>query len=712
MRKIISLLMMLIFPFFFASCEDEEQMQNVIGDWYTSYSATGVTSDGIAYNRVVQVYHFNPDGTGYWCYFYLTDDLDEPVGMKGGHNIGSFTYTMSESNIRILLNVDNEVSNPTWGLAYLQNAILGTDGSTAYTLLPATAEQMEWCRYWDEICNGGGEIDAINMTMENFKMNGAEQTGENKVSRWTLAYQLTVGNNNSEATIYKVPVFALGDYANLLNRYVNTFANNKPFWATSGMELVEYGSATSGTYRFPNSYSCLMSASGNQGIVLPTVAYTPTKGNDLHFRQVGAGVNVKITNSTNNTLAIDAIIVKSENYRITSDAVTLQYDVEDLNYTPTTTSDASEREVKVVFPATGIGVFELPANAPSANIVVPILPIGDDNLTIEIRCHVQSEGVLAAAGKIEYSHTSEFNALGRGELGSVEAKLTPESKDLSSTGAFSIGGGKKVYFSKGNLKASTTSYSETYGWVWGNWTFSFMNKQYDMLEDGDKNNRPSLNYSDRNEISLFGFGTSGYPNGQECYTPNSADQRGWMNIWDDTYYFQTHLVGTADWGYNAISNGGKKENSGWRTLTADEWEHLLFYREGNEDKLSLATVCGVKGAVILPDVWQLPDGLTWEPGSEHYATNVYSATQWDAMEAAGAVFLPAAGVRRMENYNPTPTGIRVIIEEWQETGWYWTSSVSAMPEYAHVVGFHDGEGIALSMEEREFGSSVRLVRDF
>ena len=66
----------------------------------------------------------------------------------------------------------------------------------------------------------------------------------------------------------------------------------------------------------------------------------------------------------------------------------------------------------------------------------------------------------------------------------------------------------------------------------------------------------------------------------------------------------------------------------------------------------------------------------------------------------------------MENYNPTPTGIRVIIEEWQETGWYWTSSVSAMPEYAHVVGFHDGEGIALSMEEREFGSSVRLVRNF
>ena len=43
-------------------------------------------------------------------------------------------------------------------------------------------------------------------------------------------------------------------------------------------------------------------------------------------------------------------------------------------------------------------------------------------------------------------------------------------------------------------------------------------------------------------------------------------------------------TGQADWGYNAIANGGNLENLGWRTLTTDEWIYVFNTRDGAASK--------------------------------------------------------------------------------------------------------------------------------
>ena len=67
---------------------------------------------------------------------------------------------------------------------------------------------------------------------------------------------------------------------------------------------------------------------------------------------------------------------------------------------------------------------------------------------------------------------------------------------------------------------------------------------------------------------------------------------------------------------------------------------------GEQWKWGLGTVNGVQGMILLPDEWAGSAlVLTPEYGREQYANNVYTLEQWTAMEAGGAVFLPAAGYR-------------------------------------------------------------------
>ena len=63
--------------------------------------------------------------------------------------------------------------------------------------------------------------------------------------------------------------------------------------------------------------------------------------------------------------------------------------------------------------------------------------------------------------------------------------------------------------------------------------------------------------------------------------------------------------GQADWGYNAISNGGNEEGL-WRTLTMDEWLYLLDMRNTTSGmRFAKANVEGVNGLLLLPDDWDI-----------------------------------------------------------------------------------------------------------
>ena len=262
-------------------------------------------------------------------------------------------------------------------------------------------------------------------------------------------------------------------------------------------------------------------------------------------------------------------------------------------------------------------------------------------------------------------------------------------------GLFTINAsGDKVQFSQGNLQYfCSTSAPE--------WRFA--EHQYDYVAfDGSA-------YAENSEkwIDLFGYGTSGYNNGQTSYQPYSTS----VSYGD---YYTNNLTGNADWGYNAISNGGNTENSGWRTLTSAEWGYLFNTRASGSTvngtsnaRYTHATIRtdvsgGVNGMILFPDGVTIAnsEATSWGTvnGNSAYATKCTSA-QWSALEGKGCVFLPAA----CDRYGST---VRFVGE-----GYYWSSSPYDK-DRAWRVYFYSGFLFPQSYYYRNDGHSVRLVMDY
>ncbi len=306
---------------------------------------------------------------------------------------------------------------------------------------------------------------------------------------------------------------------------------------------------------------------------------------------------------------------------------------------------------------------------------------------------------------------------------STEQKELVSKLDLIPIGAingkFSVGSNKQVYFSKGNLQYTKSTN------VW-----SFMEHQYSMVETADQN--VGADYANQNVVSLFGWGTSGYEHGATCYQPNCT------NIYPENYYAygdaQKSLFdesGKADWGYNAISNGGNTENSGWRTLTNKEWVWLLGPTYANSSPTpgtncrTSSTISGtpnarfakanlfgtIHGLIIFPDNYTHPEGVDAPTGinmkdATSWNANTYTSADWAKMEAAGAVFLPAAG-RRPTNVGSSTDAYTVMYVG--NTGCYWSSTDSTYD--AQQVLFGSGDNFIVDGSAyRSDGHSVRLVK--
>ena len=254
-------------------------------------------------------------------------------------------------------------------------------------------------------------------------------------------------------------------------------------------------------------------------------------------------------------------------------------------------------------------------------------------------------------------------------------------------GKFTINAdGDQVYFSQGNLQyqASTN-------------TWRFADSQYDYV--GNDNSNISSTYS--GWIDLFGWGTSGYNHGANCYQPwdTSTNYSDYYAYGEYTYnlYDQT---GKADWGYNAINNGGNTENSGWRTLTQPEWTYVFNTRVTTSGiRYAKANVNNVNGVILLPDDWSSSTyslSNTNNSGAS-FSCNTLTASQWSTLEQAGAVFLPAAGYR----YGTSVFDVA--------GGYYWSASYF-ISYYAYNVFFGDSYIYTDGSYYRCSGRSVRLVR--
>ena len=108
----------------------------------------------------------------------------------------------------------------------------------------------------------------------------------------------------------------------------------------------------------------------------------------------------------------------------------------------------------------------------------------------------------------------------------------------------------------------------------------------------------------------------------------------------------------------------------------------------------------VNGVILLPDDWSSDTYSLSNTNSTgaSYSSNTISATQWSALEQAGAVFLPAAGYR-------SGTSVDVV----GSRGFYWSASYSdSDSNRAWSESFDDSLFYPVDVY-RGSGRSVRLV---
>ena len=279
---------------------------------------------------------------------------------------------------------------------------------------------------------------------------------------------------------------------------------------------------------------------------------------------------------------------------------------------------------------------------------------------------------------------------------------------------------RKVYFSQGNLQyCATGSTAEVDLGINVGGTWRFAEHQFDFVgdatngnvyKDGVKCNNDNVAQTYDGWIDLFGWGTSGYNHNNRAYQPWKRN----TSPLNDYYVYNSNNknleggpaphTGKADWGNaNAIINGGNTAGS-WRTLTKNEWVYLINTRTDSDDNPLYGEGkvgnCAL-GLIILPDGWKWEGDVagfeaSWKPGTSSLPwLNVYSYSEWAKMEAAGAVFLPAAGWRGGTS-----------VYDVGSYGNYWSSSYDDSGD-AFSFDFESGSRDYF----RRVGSSVRLVSE-
>ncbi|MGM9809378.1 MAG: hypothetical protein ACI30J_00695 [Paludibacteraceae bacterium] len=248
-----------------------------------------------------------------------------------------------------------------------------------------------------------------------------------------------------------------------------------------------------------------------------------------------------------------------------------------------------------------------------------------------------------------------------------------ESPEGVLSGLFSVSATKQVRFSQGNLQCTIQGTDTT-------WAFAI--HQYDMLGTANVENGALAS-----TIDLFGWSGS-----------TATAQWGISTSTDDNDYSGDF----ADWGQN-IGDGNT-----WRTLTSEEWAYLRETRANAANLMGVARInldetgtTYANGLLLLPDNWTCPTGVTFTAGvaeeqSEQAFADYQTFTleQWQKLEAASAVFLPAAGYR-----------FRTSVFYLQNGGLYWTSlGLYAMDFWSNSVLPYIDSGF--------IGHAVRLVQDY
>lgn len=331
-----------------------------------------------------------------------------------------------------------------------------------------------------------------------------------------------------------------------------------------------------------------------------------------------------------------------------------------------------------------------------------------------VRAYAINEEGVAYGGEVEFVPDDSSSPWPQGTL----------------PGLFSISEGHQVRFSQGNLQY----YPDDLIWRFAEKQWDFVGGSYKVEQIGEINIGTVYANGEKCDntmayncyagwIDLFGWGTSGWNNGNTYYHPydHVCHISEWGFTPDAPYYGPSghfDLTGEyahADWGvHNTISNGGSRQ---WRTLSADEFMYLFVKRDTPSGILcAKAVVTGVPGLIVLPDDWnESTYSFNGVNGDGYYYSNIITGEEWlNVLEPAGAVFLPVTGSR----YQEVGSNEITYCNDTDALGipyftCYWTTT-QAQLESACVFSFYDSwpiDDLSVIGMWRCFGCPVRLVSD-
>lgn len=282
---------------------------------------------------------------------------------------------------------------------------------------------------------------------------------------------------------------------------------------------------------------------------------------------------------------------------------------------------------------------------------------------------------------------------------------------------FSVGMTKFVSFAPANLVLSFTELNEG---APTNATWGFHSNQYEFVgpDAEDPTSTQKGKFTNLTGDGLFAHAGSfdhfGWVGGANTSFSGPLTQYGVSKSMTDADYAGVSLK--SDWG-NTITSDGY-----WRTPTKDEWAYLIDGRSDAYNKLGYATVCGVHGIIILPEIFTDPITNTkvgsngkfiprriqsGDAQNTGWNQNVYTSEGWTAMQTAGAIFLPAAGYRdgnsmgRVKSDYSNPA---------TESGFYSSSSPSDENKQYFLL-FGSGNVDPAHSDSRYSGLCVRLIHN-
>ena len=536
-------------------------------------------------------------------------------------------------------------------------------------LLPLTAVLLTLigCKKDNEKSGPSGDTVTLSATL-----GGGEKTeiDDNLLMKWSVGDKVTINGKEYDAQ------FPLGNYETATFAGVESAGRYEAYYPAS---LHQGGD----TYELPSTQYYSVGHSNVLSRVNPMYAVTDTRV--LHFHNICALAKLQVRGEG----TVQRIVVTAE--KPLCGEFTVKQDEDDGHYYAKV--DGSGSTTLTLDCGAGVSLGSTPM---TFYIALPEGSLGNIKFTFR------------SVGGHEWHTDPAPSTLTAGVLYAVSVSAVVTDKPGALAGKFSVASGKQVYFSKGNLQyqASTN-------------TWQFAGEQYSYI--GGPNSSASSTYD--GWIDLFGWGTSNNaPSGDPYYehyqpwsTSTVAAVEGDPGYGTNRYHYgpstnvnPNYLTGASDWGYNAISNGGNDESFGWRTLTSSEWEYLFNTRPtdyGSDNRYAEVKVDGKAGILLFPDnfsSWPAGAGTDNEPttfntSSSNWNNVNYTVEEFNVLQTAGCVFLPAAGRR---------SGISV--NDAGSSGRYWSSMPNGATN-AYSLGFASGSVNPANHYSRYLGFSVRLV---